>query len=110
RGRQAAGVPMQQAHAQRALQSLQALAGDRDREAEAACRGADRAQVEHPQEEAQVADAVVHYQEIIDIDSPSWLFLLKMQRPRLRASRFRNPPRWPPPSPPARTCRWPSTH
>src|SRR3546814_16355370 len=89
---QAARGPVQQAHAERAFQSLQALAGDRHLKVEAARGGSDRAQVEHAQDQDEVADAVVHYQQFTDIDSLFWRFLLKMQRHRLRGSRFLNRP------------------
>ena len=60
---------MQETHAKLALETLQPLAGDRDRNIEAACRGADGAEIEHAQKKTEVADAIHDYQLIIDTSS-----------------------------------------
>jgi len=54
--------PVQQAHAEFALQALETLAGDGDRDIEVARGCADRALIEHAQEQHEVADAVHYYQ------------------------------------------------
>ena len=68
RGVQLARGPVQQAHAELALQPLEALAGHRHRQVEAARRGADRAEVEHAQEQAEVADTIHGLQSFVDND------------------------------------------
>ncbi len=57
-GMQAARGSVQQAHAQLAFQALETLAGHRHRQIQAARARGDRAQVEHAQEQGNVAKTV----------------------------------------------------
>ncbi len=66
---QPAGGPMQQPHAQILFQPLQALARHGHRQVETARRCADRAEVQHAQEQRDIADTVHDYQSNIETDS-----------------------------------------
>ena len=60
---------LEQPHAQLAFQPLQALAGDRHRQVQAARGGTDGPEIEHAQEQVQIAETL-HIQYFIESDSP----------------------------------------
>ena len=61
---------------------LQTLARDRDRDIEAARRGADGAEIEHAQEQADVAEAIHRLsRNTLILLARYWQFLMKMQVP-----------------------------
>jgi hypothetical protein len=55
---QTARRSMKETQAERLLEPLQPVARDCNRQMQAACGGADRAEVEHTQEQIQVGDAI----------------------------------------------------